>query len=232
MIGCASSLVAIDELSDIGKAMGSFVYRILSAVGLGRALTPSNDDGPDLANEIRMYVERDLRSGFYDAEEIVQSATDALEDEADPATLKRMIREALEQATKAHAAEKLDWPTVTDCDRLDKAFAELEEAGVISRQNFSCCGTCGSTEIWDEVSTSIDSGKPAIGYTFYHMQDTESAVEGYGLYLNYGACAEGETAALDIGHRIVRQLEDNGLKTDWDGSWAKRIAVSLDWKRR
>ena len=36
--------------------------------------------------------------------------------------------------------------------RVDEALAALEAEGVISRQNFSCCGSCGSSEIWDEIA--------------------------------------------------------------------------------
>lgn len=50
--------------------------------------------------------------------------------------------------------------------------------------------------------------------------------------LNYGACEEGEDAALAIANDIVTQLEAHGLRTDWNGSWSQRIGVSLDWKRR
>ena len=58
------------------------------------------------------------------------------------------------------------------------------------------------------------------------------AVEGGGLYLNYGACEEGEAAAVAIGHRIVAALEDQGLATDWDGRLEQRIGVALVWKKR
>ena len=72
----------------------------------------------------------------------------------------------------------------------------------------------------------------ARGYAFYHMQDTERATEGGSLYLNYGACEEGEAAALQVARDIVTRLEAHGLRTDWDGSWDQRIGVALDWKRR
>jgi hypothetical protein len=64
------------------------------------------------------------------------------------------------------------------------------------------------------------------------MQDTESAAEGYGLYLNYGAVEEGEKAALRVANEIIDALQRHGLQTEWDGSWSKRIGVTLDWKRR
>ena len=64
------------------------------------------------------------------------------------------------------------------------------------------------------------------------MQDTESAVEGYALFLNYGAVEEGEQPALRVGHEIIDALQRHGLNTEWGESWSKRIAVKLDWKRR
>jgi len=70
------------------------------------------------------------------------------------------------------------------------------------------------------------------GYTFYHMQGTESAVEGYGLYLYYGAVEVGEGPALRVANSIVDALQRHGLKTTWDGTSSTAIKVQLDWKRR
>jgi hypothetical protein len=30
----------------------------------------------------------------------------------------------------------------------------------------------------------------------------------------------------------VRELKEHGLSVDWNGSWDRRIGVSMDWKRR
>jgi hypothetical protein len=70
------------------------------------------------------------------------------------------------------------------------------------------------------------------GYTFFHMQDTDSATVGYGLFLNYGAVEEGERPALAVAHEVVDALQRHGLKAEWDGNWSKRIRLPLDWKRR
>lgn len=128
--------------------------------------------------------------------------------------------------------EQASWPTPTDCDRLDAAFAALEQGGIVCRQHFSCCGTCGAAEIWDEIDTARGAGLDVRGYAFYHVQDTEAAVEGYGLYLNYGAVEDDEAPALAIAHEIVTTLEQHGLRVHWDGQWSRRISISLDWKRR
>lgn len=182
--------------------------------------------------ELQGYIQRDVAGGFRPENEIAASAVEILSEEYDSKALAQhattMTREALAQ----HKREQDSWPKTTDCDRLDAAFAELERAGVVCRQDFSCCGTCGSAEIYDEIEKATKTGKQVGGYAFYHMQDTESAVEGRGLYLNYGAVQEDEAAALKIAQQVVAALKQNGLKADWDGTWAKRIGVSMDWKRR
>ena len=70
---------------------------------------------------------------------------------------------------------------------------------------------CGVAEIGGEVE---DIGAQD-GYVFYHMQDTERAVEGGGLYFNYGVFGGDETGSLAIGHRVVEALHAVGLKPDW-----------------
>ncbi|MDB5706234.1 MAG: hypothetical protein JWN66_3350 [Sphingomonas bacterium] len=177
-------------------------------------------------------IRLDVGSGFYDEDAILTRAIDSLEDEIDPAVLRGEAQRLLREALIDHKEAQRGWPARTDCDRLDDAFAALEATGVIARQHFTCCGTCGAAEIWDEIEAVHEAGGPTRGYAFYHVQDTESAVEGHGLCLNYGACEEGEEAALAVARDIVTHLEAHGLRTEWNGSWSKRVAVSLDWKRR
>lgn len=183
-------------------------------------------------DEVHGYIRGQVAAGFASADAIVEAAGDIFGDEADPAVLNHHIRRFIREAIAEHMIEQASWPAVTDCDRLDRAFAELEAGGIICRQNFSCCGTCGASEIWDEITTVEDAGRPARGYAFYHVQDTESAVDGYGIYLNYGSVEDGEAAALIVAHEIVAVLGRHGLKVEWDGQWSRRIGVSLDWKRR
>jgi hypothetical protein len=186
----------------------------------------------DALADLEQFIATLVAAGFDTPEEILQAASDYLADDLDQRRIDLESGPMLERALAAHAAAEAGWPALTDCDRLDAAFAALEQRGVIARQNFSCCGNCGSSEIWDEIDAARDAGDPAHGYAFYHIQDTENAADGGGLYLNYGAVDEGEAAALSVAREIVDALRAKGLKADWDGSWDQRIGVSLDWKRR
>jgi hypothetical protein len=182
--------------------------------------------------EMERFIGRLVAAGYETPQQILVSVSDYMGDELDAPTITLEAGPMLQRALQAHALAEKTWPAVTDYDRLRAAFAALEDRGITARENFSCCGTCGSTEIWDEMDDARNGGATVTGYAFFHMQDTERAADGDGLYLNYGAVEEGEAAALGGAATIVSELERHGLAVDWDGSWGKRIGVTLDWKRR
>jgi hypothetical protein len=190
------------------------------------------EDRANPVEELKRFVQREVAAGFLTSGEIVQSAVEMFADDLDEDRSRPVAERYTREAVATHLQSQANWPPVTDCDRLDDAFAELESRGIVSRQNFSCCGNCGVAEIGDEMQSGRAAGRPVRGYTFFHMQDTESATEGYGLFLNYGSVEKGDAATVGIGREIVAVLQRHGLETDWDGNGSRRIQVSLDWKRR
>lgn len=190
---------------------------------------PDNDD---IMAELRGLIATKVREGFDTRDEIIENFTHYLYEHGHGEGASVLAIRLTDEALAEHQKRQSSWPDTTECDRLDAAFAELERRGIVARQNFSCCGTCGATEIWDEMRQVYAAGQPVKGYTFYHMQDTEAAVEGGGLYLNYGATEEGEAAAVAVAEEIVTVLNESGLAADWNGQLNTRICVSLDWKRR
>jgi len=210
--------------------LASLVVGVLAGCGEKGSALKSIDD--EAIEDMRGFIDRDVAAGLYSEEEIIDSVVDLLAIDYDSAALRPLAEEHTRAALKEHLREQRDWPVTTDCDRLDSAFAELETAGIVCRQDFSCCGTCGVAEIRDEIEETRDEGMQVHGYTFYHAQDTESAIEGDGLYLNYGATEEGEKAALRVANEIAAALKKHQLRVEWDGTWETRIGVELDWKRR
>ena len=124
--------------------------------------------------------------------------------------------------------------------RLTAAFNELAEIGVIARQDFSCCGTCGSSEIFDER----DDSRIWRGYVYFHSQDTDRIFEARQTYVGYGAFPDAyfsstewkaySDAEKDTHYtRIVRELmaevrivlERHDIGTEWDGELRARILL-------
>lgn len=125
---------------------------------------------------------------------------------------------------------------------LTRAFDELEEQGIIARQNFSCCGTCAPGEIQEERK----GGNPSRGYVYYHMQDAEQLVEDRSTMLGYGAFvdsyfeeedwlalsdakkdSEYERIALELMNSVVLPtLQRHGIEVSWEGSLDRRIGLS------
>ncbi|MBB5712244.1 DUF6891 domain-containing protein [Sphingomonas xinjiangensis] len=217
--------------------MKRFFDRLFGWARASESTPPSISDAPvgdaaDPLADLRDKIRRDVAAGFDDEDVILTNLAHYFEEEIDPVVVRREAPRILRDVLAEHARAEASWPAVTDCDRLDTAFAALEQDGIIARQNFTCCMTCGSNEIWEEVQAAKDAGLPAHGYTFYHFQDTDAAVEGSGVYLAYGACEDGEGPALQVANDVVAALQAQGLHPDWDGRWDQRIHVPLDWKRR
>jgi hypothetical protein len=186
----------------------------------------------DIIDALRERVTAHVAGGFLSPEEIIDATVEAFGDDNGAERLRPAATRLTETALAAHARAEQEWPAVTDCDRLDRAFEELETAGIVARQDFSCCGTCGVGEILDEIEAIVRSGRDVRGYTFYHLQDTEAAVEGHGICLSYGSREHDEAAALAVAREIVSTLQRQGLAPEWPGTWDTRITVPLDWKRR
>jgi hypothetical protein len=182
--------------------------------------------------EMRDSIRREVAAGFDDPDDIIEGVVERFSDQADEEELRPQAERLIRQAVRAHLRAQATWPKTTDCDRLDAAFADLEASGVVARQNFTCCQNCGHGEIGGEIAEVRDAGREVHGYTFYHMQDTEAAVDGRGLYLAYGALDAGDKALVAVGQEIVKALRRHKLKPRWNGRGSERIFVPLAWKRR
>ena len=201
-------------------------------------LRPDTDVDEDLRAQLHLMV----RGGYQSRDEILEGIAELADAEGaniDDAELATTV----DAAIAGLRAEARAWPSVTDNDRLDQAFARLTAVGVIARQDFACCTSCAHAEIWDEVPDPRDWR----GYVWFHRQDTERAVAGDGLYLGFGGRDErsrlrrvfGGRAgrsledAATVGHDIVQALAAEELPAIWDGKVDRRILIEpFEWRRR
>jgi hypothetical protein len=191
---------------------------------------------PELHDEAYGRMLGKLAEGFDDEDTIIASVVEMLSDddldEEAAAELAEQAPDIYRAAAFEHEREKITWPVVTDCDRLDAAFDELNQRGILARHHWWCCQTCGHGAMPEERDRTLSEGRPARGYAFYHVQDTESAAESNGIYLAYGAFADEAEAAVAVAQEVVDVLRAHQLAPTWDGTAATRVRVELDWKRR
>lgn len=166
-----------------------------------------------------------IASGYDSPEEILDKLIERFDDQEPPLD-EEEIRATVTPMFAARRAEEATWPERTDNTLLDEAFAALRERGLTVEDNFTCCQSCGLSEIGGQAA------EDSPGYVFFHQQDTESAAAGYGLMLAYGAFGGDEEASTAIGHQTVDALRAAGLTVEWDGSIHKRILVRLEWRER
>ncbi|MBX9572377.1 MAG: hypothetical protein K2X77_26005 [Candidatus Obscuribacterales bacterium] len=188
---------------------------------------------PDsLEEELEQFIGRRVAEGFDSEEDIVEGALEYFEHDFPGDNLPEVAARLTEEAIKKHLDNEKTWINSTDCDKLDVVFDQLEGEGIVARQNFTCCQTCGHCEIWEEVEQTRQE-RPVSGYVFYHQQDTERACDEGILYLAYGATDNTDEAAIKVARRATEVCQNNGFKVDWNGSLDKRIClVNFDWRRR
>jgi hypothetical protein len=92
-------------------------------------------------DEMREYIVRKIAAGFDSAEDIASRALEVVSDAQEPEVLRAIAERLTREAALAHLAAEQQWPAVTDCDLLDRAFEELQRAGIVARQDFTCCQT-------------------------------------------------------------------------------------------
>jgi hypothetical protein len=111
--------------------------------------------------------------------------------------------------------------------RALKAFAELRKSGYVARANFSCCGTCATSELADYVNGVFKRlGKKIPGAVYWHHQDNERLLRDGRFYVGFGSYGEEVgNSDVQIGKDLVAALKKNGLIIEWNGRAETRVYV-------
>lgn len=143
---------------------------------------------------------------------------------------------AVRALARKRAAEAL-WPQITDVDRLHQAFDSLHEQGV-------CAVHWAGNDMDEGLEAVIEALREADeagvaedhywGVCFFHSQDMDRALDGHGLLLAFDAIGSEVAADMErVGRKVCEVLEQEGLKTRWNGRANSRIELpALRWQRR
>lgn len=193
---------------------------------------PAQTPEPTLQEQLEDFITEQVAAGYFDDRTIIRLAAQMYDDMGPKATLQKLAKPILAAARAAHKREQKSWPAITDNTRLDRAFADLEKDGILARQNFWCCGTCGGDAVVDEIARANKRKHTFDGYTYFHEQDTTIAVLGHGLNLGYGTPDFEPKESVAIGLLVVKALRKHGLKPEWSGDLEDHIHVPMNWQRK
>jgi hypothetical protein len=216
----------------------NFIRKLLGLGPKGDASSQHIDD--ELREEVHDVVRMLLTTGFVQTDQIRPTAASMLAGVADDATIAQLVDVSFSRASRAHLESMKSWPAVTDCDRLDTAFDELDNLGIMVRHDWTCCSNCAVAALHQalENTPSNASNVPFIGYVYYHQQDSQRAADGGGLLLGYGTLqpTEDQTNYQRLSVQVARQacdvLKKHNLQINWDGTIERRLEVQLNWQRR
>ena len=206
----------------------------------------------ELRERLRSRILGELRLAKREHEEILQTCREVyIQDECPARELDAFLQFAtdeLERGESLLASERVAWPEVTDCDRLDCVEEALRDKGILLWQVSPCCDSCTGGELPDRIDV-IDEHYPGFrdrlrGYAFFidqNLPDILADGTHVSVYLAYGWFSpdSSEVAAnvyaenaLGIAREVCDSLRDEGFEADWDGTLSRKIGISLNWQRR
>jgi len=121
--------------------------------------------------------------------------------------------------------------------QLNAAFSAMRKAGLVAKQNFSCCGGCAGSELSTIVAQRVlknpKQRDKIKGVVAYHRQDTERLNDTGKFYLLFGQ-VDSEKAGtvglptVEVGRLVVKVLGEMFIPYEWDGTPEQRICVRMD----
>ena len=212
-----------------------------------------NDESREnLRETLRWVILGELRLAKRDREEILQICFEVyIQDDCPESERDEFVRYStleLDRMTSELSAEKVTWPAETDCDRLDRVETTLRDQGILLWQASPCCDTCTGSELPDRIDV-ITERYPGFrervrGYAFFidqNLPEMLSESTRLSVYLAYGWFSPDDSNvppedykknALAIANEVQGRLRDEGFEVHWDGDFARKIGVALNWRRR
>jgi hypothetical protein len=187
-------------------------------------------DHPDLRAEAEEMIRSCVWAGQYDPDEVRTIVGEEIF--GDDPDQEAWTRAAVLRAFAEKRAAERKWPKVTDCDRLDRAFAALEKRGVVTDDEAGFTQSDGFESVSERYADEGGKKSAFVGYCFCTSQDRDAAIEGGGLLLAFGAFAgRGEDVA--VGRVVREECERAGFEVDWDENPRRRVFLpKFRWRRR
>ncbi|HYJ66760.1 MAG TPA: hypothetical protein VEX15_03780 [Nocardioidaceae bacterium] len=171
------------------------------------------------------YARVQRRAGFLDAAALLGDVTQTAAEDVDPESAQRLAREAIAAAEAAYETDQAEWPAITDYDRLQGAFEDLERRGVVVLQAVDDHWAAASL-----LEQRASGGAPVRGVAWFTAPDVWHAVDNGMLELNVWHGDSANVAPGDVLlDEVIAVLAAHELAGHFDEG---RIEISAYWQRR
>jgi hypothetical protein len=194
----------------------------------------------DPQSDLEAQLTRLIAAGYHSPTEALDALDDAINDAGLDGPAQSALRTHLARRAKAldqqQAQRERTWTERTTNDHIDRAFRELNTAGIIALQNAGYTTSDG----WSDAVEAAHARGGCRGAVFFHGQDVDRAIDGGGLMLAFGGLFGGEepldereAATTRIGEEACKILRLNGLTVEWNGSPHTRLRIPpFSWQKR
>ncbi|KAL2800111.1 hypothetical protein BJX66DRAFT_180486 [Aspergillus keveii] len=187
---------------------------------------------PDILGNVRDRLKTNLKTGCYTKAELLENAIDYFSYEEIPRDHPDIQRES-ERLIDALWAKQLrrqaKWSEakLEDCAKVQRAFRSLNEKGIVARENFYYTQQQGDFNIRKEATGNEQ------GFAYWHRQDTEKAIDGFGLVIRFGALDFDDEKSTRVGEIVCEELKAFGLPAQWNGTAMQAIYVRpFAWRKK
>lgn len=112
---------------------------------------------------------------------------------------------------------------------LNVAFSLMTAAGLIARQNYTCCKLCATVSLSVLAAQAVMRGERCLGFAYYHEGDEKLRRSGENFWIGYGPSMDEELTILrsfdETAETVCQCLEKAGVPFRWNGDSSKRIEV-------
>lgn len=179
----------------------------------------------DPVERLHDYARVQRRAGFLDDAALLADVTEIAAEDVDAEAAQRLAREAVAAADAAYETDEVGWPAVTDYDRLQGAFDELADRGVVVLQAVEDHWTAERL-----LAERRDLGEPLRGAAWFTAPDVWHAVDHGMLELNVWHGSSANVAPGDeLLDDVIGVLAAHDLAGHFDEG---RIEISAYWQRR
>ena len=122
------------------------------------------------------------------------------------------------------------WPDHTDCDRLDKAFEELNKQGICAVANAGTRCADGFLHVVETVAAAPAGSYR--GYCYYHLEDIAWCISGRSLMVSFGSLESVAENDAAIGLEIQQHLRNAGFAAHCAGNGDPIWLSGFEWRKR